>query len=277
MRPSVALLIAASLGPVSAVPLFDLPTITNPFGSITSPFTNALNGFIRGSNGKTGSGTATTTAAAPAKTSASSNLNGQKAGNNNGGSAATSAASSASTAASGNSLFNPNMPLPQVANAPAAGATGAPRLTSRQQATSLQSACQAWISDTGVVSNFQNIGSGLVGNAASFKQQAGIGLAAEKDELLHKAVIDGLIGNDPRVSKANLTLTNGSFQSVINGLQDMSIGGPARVADIAAINKVRCPEILPSIDTYCQVAAQFALAQGVIITAVSAVRPVACL
>jgi len=270
MRNAVALLVAASLGSVHAVPLFDLPTFTNPFGSFTSPFANAFNGLLPGHNGQA----TTTTAAAAAQTSpATSNQGGQKAGNN-GGSAATSAAAAAPS--TGNALFNPNMPLPPVPTAAAPGATGAPALTSRQQASALNSACQAWISDTGMVSNFQNIGSGLVGNAAQFKQQAGIALAAEKDELLHKAVIDGLIGNDPRVSKANLTLTNGSFQSVINGLQDMNVGGPARVADIPAINKVRCPEVLPSIDTYCQVAAQFAIKQGVVITALAAVRPTVC-
>jgi len=131
------------------------------------------------------------------------------------------------------------------------------------------------VSDTGVVSNFQNIGAGLVGNTQQFMSQANIALLAEKDELLHKADIDAIIGNDPTISLANLTLTDSSFQSVVNALQDMTTNGPARVADIAAINKVRCPQVLPAIDTYCAIAAQFAAAQGVTFSS-TAVRPLAC-
>jgi hypothetical protein len=266
------LLSAGALTPVQAS-LFNLPA--NPLASQISNIQNNINGFLNPSGGSNNNvlggllgqnkGQGSKTTAAPTTTAAAGG---------NGGNAANGGAPAVNTAA--NSLFNPNAPLPAVPTAPAAAATGAPALTNKQQASALQSACNAWVSDTGVVSNFQNIGTGLTTNAQQFKQQAGIGYNAEVDELLHKADIDNLIGNDPTISVANLTLTNGSFQSVVNGLQDMNLNGPARVGDIAAINAVRCPQILPAIDTYCQVAAKFAAKQGVTITATAAVRPSAC-
>jgi hypothetical protein len=93
------------------------------------------------------------------------------------------------------------------------------------------------------------------------------------DELTHKAILDGIIGNDPQVSIANLTLTNGVFQSVVDNLQIMSIQGKARVNLIDTINSVRCVQILPSIDAYCAVAARV-IGPGA--TLRKAVRPTAC-
>jgi hypothetical protein len=130
--------------------------------------------------------------------------------------------------------------------APAASAQGAPTTVSSQKAQQLQQACSAWVQDTGMVSNFLNLGQGQPVQTL-FQQMANVAFNAEVDELTHKAVLDGIIGNDPTVSIANLTLTNGSFQSVVSNLQIMSVQGRSRVGLINAINSVRCTQILPSI------------------------------
>jgi hypothetical protein len=124
-----------------------------------------------------------------------------------------------------------------------------------------------------MVSNFQNTGKGLAGNAAGFKQAANIGYNAEVDELTHKAILDQIIGNDPDVSIANQTLTNGCFQSVVDNLQIMSLQGPAQQKLIDNINMVRCTQVLPSIDTYMAVAARVIGAGATLRTAI---RPDAC-
>ena len=139
------------------------------------------------------------------------------------------------------------------------------------------------------MSNFQNIGKGTPAGpqfnaAAKVAYNASSHFTilpryrltttqAEVDELTHKAILDGIIGLDPQVSIANLTLTNGVFQSVVDNLQIMSIQGKARVNLIDTINSVRCVQILPSIDTYCAVAARVI---GAGATLRKAVRPTAC-
>lgn len=134
----------------------------------------------------------------------------------------------------------------QPAKAPLSSATGAPATVSAQQAKTLQQACDNWTKDTGIVSNFQNLGKTTAAGTA-FNSLANGAYVAEVDELTHKAILDGIIGNDPSVSIANLTLTNGVFQSVVDNLQIMSIQGKARVNLIDTINSVRCTQILPSI------------------------------
>jgi hypothetical protein len=106
---------------------------------------------------------------------------------------------------------------------PANSATGGPTSLTANQAQQLQTACDNWTKDTGIVSNFQDKGKGTNGQA--FKSLANGAFVAEVDELTHKAILDGIIGNDPTVSIANLTLTNGVFQSVVDNLQIMSLQG----------------------------------------------------
>src|ERR1700712_2612805 len=129
---------------------------------------------------------------------------------------------------------------------PAASANGAPTKVSAAVAKALQSACDSWSLDTGTVSGFQDGGKGAATGQA-FNVLANGAYTAEVDELTHKAILDNVIGNDPQVSIANLTLTNGVFQSVVDNLQIMSIQGKARVNLIDTINSVRCTQILPSI------------------------------
>jgi hypothetical protein len=124
-----------------------------------------------------------------------------------------------------------------------------------------------------MVSNFQNTGKSLAGTAAKFQNAANIGYNAEVDELTHKAILDQIIGNDPDVSIANQTLTNGCFQSVVDNLQIMSLQGPAQQSLIDNINMVRCTQVLPSIDTYMAVAARVIGAGATLRTAI---RPDAC-
>lgn len=96
-----------------------------------------------------------------------------------------------------------------------------------------------------------------IADPQQFKGIADGAFKAEVNELVQKGVLDQVIGNDPRVSLANLTLTNGVFQSVVDNLQIMSLQGQSRVNLIDAINQVRCTQVLPSIDTYMLIAAEY--------------------
>jgi hypothetical protein len=123
-----------------------------------------------------------------------------------------------------------------------------------------------------MVSNFLNIGNSTPAGI-QFNNAAEVAFKAEVDELTHKvrlvsfsshctlltshlAVLDQYIGNDPQVSIANLTLTNGVFQSVVDNLDIMAVQGKAKQNLITTINQYRCVQILPSIDTYLAVAAR---------------------
>lgn len=116
-----------------------------------------------------------------------------------------------------------------------------------------------------------NTGKSLTGN--TFNQGANIAYNAEVDELTHKAILDSVIGNDPDVSIANQTLTNGVFQSVVNNLQIMADQGANTQQLIDFISAVRCTQILPSIDTYLAVAARVV---GTGATLRTAIRPDTC-
>jgi hypothetical protein len=134
---------------------------------------------------------------------------------------------------------------------PSPAATGAPTSVDAATGAALLAAVSNWMTDTTMVSNFLN--NGGIMDAAAFPMAAHVAYAAEVDELTHKAVLDSVIGNDPQVSIANLTLTNGVFQSVVNNLQIMSVQGASKNNLIDAINQVRCTQVLPSIDTYMAV------------------------
>ncbi|KIW02110.1 uncharacterized protein PV09_06601 [Verruconis gallopava] len=153
-----------------------------------------------------------------------------------------------------NGTFGPFV-IPQK---PAANATGGPAIGSidARVIQAMQLAISNWQTDTGIVSLFLNNGPTTM-DEAQFKGIADGAFKAEVDELTQKAVLDQVIGNDPRVSLANLTLTNGVFQSVVDNLQIMSIQGRSRMNLISVINNVRCTQILPSIDTYMIVAAEY--------------------
>jgi len=126
-----------------------------------------------------------------------------------------------------------------------------------------------------MVSNFLNTGAALAGTASKEQAAANIGYNSEVDELAHKAILDQIIGNDPDVSIANQTLTNGCFQSVVDNLQILAAaGGPAQAQTlINNMNMVRCTQVLPSIDTYLAVAARV-IGNGA--TLRTAIRPDAC-
>lgn len=155
---------------------------------------------------------------------------------------------------------------------PAPGATGAPKSVGASKDRTLQAAVDGWAADTGMVSNFLNIGN-VTPKGQLFNSAANIAFAAEVDELTHKAALDKIIAADPQVSIASLTLTNGVFQSVVDNLQIMSVQGKGKQSLIDAINTVRCTQILPSIDTYMAVAAKV-IGPGAILR--TAVRPLAC-
>jgi hypothetical protein len=163
-------------------------------------------------------------------------------------------------------------PFAPPARAPAANAVGAPTTIDAATAKALQAACDNWSADTGKVSGFQDAGAGLPAGK-QFNAAANVGFLAEVDELTHKAILDKTIGLDPQVSIANLTLTNGCFQSVVNNLQVMSIQGKATQGLINTINSIRCTQVLPSIDTYMAVAAKL-IGPGA--TLRKAIRPAAC-
>lgn len=116
------------------------------------------------------------------------------------------------------------------------------------------------------------------------QQQARGALAAENDELNHKAVLDQMFltgarrNRDATVRQANNVLdTQGTFQFVVDGLQTLSRRGarmsPGQVsAMIRAINRDRCPQVLPAIDAYMAAAA----GAGQTGNALRAIRPSNC-
>jgi hypothetical protein len=107
-------------------------------------------------------------------------------------------------------------------------------------AADLATAVSNWMADTSMVSNFLNIGP-TIQNDVQFKQAATVAFNAEVDELTHKAVIDAANGADPNVVAANSTLaTGGSFQDVVDRLQQMSVQGKVAVGNIDLINQNRC-------------------------------------
>jgi hypothetical protein len=158
------------------------------------------------------------------------------------------------------------------AQRPAVIATGGPTNIDAKTAQTLQLAISNWETDTGIVSGFLNVALNVT-DAEQFMVIAGGAFQAEVDELKQKAVLDSIIGNDPRVSIANLTLTNGCFQSVVDNLQIMSVQGRVRLSLVDTIDQVRCTQILPSIDTYFVVAAAYI---GASIQQKRAVRPGQC-
>jgi hypothetical protein len=133
----------------------------------------------------------------------------------------------------------------------------------------------AWLQDTGAVSSFLDYAVSLFpGSPSDLLYQAWIALAAEKDELTHKAVLDSVFvfgdNADPNVLAAYQVLVNdGTFQSVVDLLQDMANTG--NLADVQLINSNRCANVLPAIDTYFAAAAH--VTGGV---AYPAIRPLAC-
>jgi hypothetical protein len=138
----------------------------------------------------------------------------------------------------------------------APGANARPAAVDARTAQMLQLAMSNWATDTGVVSGFQDAAA-LVADDDDFADIAAGAFRAEVDELTQKAALDAVVGSDPRVSVANLTLTNGAFQSVVDNLQIMSVQGRSRLSLVDAINAVRCTQILPSIDAYLVVAAEY--------------------
>ncbi|KAI4907692.1 hypothetical protein J4E90_009098 [Alternaria incomplexa] len=117
-------------------------------------------------------------------------------------------------------------------------------------ANDLATAVSNWMADTSMVSNFLNTGASIQNNV-QFKQAATVAFNAEVDELNHKAIIDAANGADPNVIAANSTLaTGGSFQDVVDKLQQMSVQGMAAAGNIDLINQNRCVNVLPNIDAY---------------------------
>ncbi|KAF2148102.1 hypothetical protein K461DRAFT_204348, partial [Myriangium duriaei CBS 260.36] len=130
----------------------------------------------------------------------------------------------------------------------------------------LAQAAAAWQRDTGIVSNFLNTATSLTGTA--FTRAASTALAAENDELTHKAVIDAAVPKTQSLRAANNALaTQGNFQNVVDLLQDMvNRGAKTAVTDTNQIDQGRCAKVLPNIDIYLAAAG----------TDLQAVRPDAC-
>jgi hypothetical protein len=93
------------------------------------------------------------------------------------------------------------------------------------------------------------------------------------DELTSKNVLDQFMPNNQNVKAANATLSNGSFQLVVDELGNMADNGRSQMAAIQKINNVRCVNVLPNIDTYMREAA-LTIGNGQAV--VQSVRPAAC-
>ena len=178
----------------------------------------------------------------------------------------------------------------------------------------IKNAVLAWQSDTGAVSNFLNFG---VDNAAAnaddidgtFRTEASSAHGSEVDELNHKLILDqqlcaggqsisnpvcgticspdanGVEQCSTALHDANDTLVaQGTFQSVVDLLQDMADNGFAQNGDISEINNGhdgiggRCNAVLPAIDTYFAQAAALLVSEfnDHSIDGMTAVRPAAC-
>lgn len=162
-----------------------------------------------------------------------------------------------------------------VSTAALPAATGGPSSVDPATAQSMQLAIRNWMSDTTLVSQFLNTGKSIQDDT-QFKKMADGAFKAEVDELTNMGVLMKVIGNDPRVSIANQTLLNGVFQMVVDNLQIMSFQGMAKSNLIDTINAGRCPQVLPSIDTYMVVAAEYMQASNISGFQSRAARPDAC-
>ncbi|KAI1269027.1 hypothetical protein F5Y18DRAFT_174752 [Xylariaceae sp. FL1019] len=131
----------------------------------------------------------------------------------------------------------------------------------RSEVTDIATAVNKWRADTGTVSQFLSTATGLSGSR--LVSAAKIALAAENDELTHKAVIDKYLGQDTTIKGADHTLVGDqTFQSVVDALQDFVDNGAKKTPEqvdrlVKNTNKVRCGAVLPAIDTYFRVSANF--------------------
>jgi hypothetical protein len=171
-----------------------------------------------------------------------------------------------------NNNNNNNGNAQQNANANGSNGRNPSGQVSQDQAQLMQTAIDAWMRDTGVVSNFLNIGPNIK-DEQTFKNQAQIAHSAEVDELTQKAVLDQFMPNNQNVKAANSTLSNGAFQLVVDRLDDMSRQGFSQKNGINDINKDRCVNVLPNIDTYMREGAN-TIGNGQVTQ--QSVRPAAC-
>jgi hypothetical protein len=137
----------------------------------------------------------------------------------------------------------------------------------------IATAAANWLQDTGFVSSYLDVAATLAPN--DVLSNGALALAAEKDELNHKAILDNFFifftdTPNQAVVNAKAVLESGTFQSVVDLLQDMSVTG--NVADVITINTVRCSQVLPAIDQYFIAVAE-ATGQA---TFAPAIRPAAC-
>jgi hypothetical protein len=149
-------------------------------------------------------------------------------------------------------------------------------LTIRQVALQdIDTAQSNWDADTGIVSSFLSTAKSL--DQADLTAQAGIALAAEKDELNWKAVLDSQFVFVSNPDSAAVLVDQGTFQIVVNGLQNLADNGATMTPDevttaVQSINQDRCTFVLPAIDQYF-IAAGNLIDNGNILTAV---RPTNC-
>lgn len=153
----------------------------------------------------------------------------------------------------------------------AAPSTAVPK---RQVQEDITTAMLNWLQDTGFVSSYLDQAASLA--PSDVLADGALALAAENDERNHKAVLDNFFvfetdTPNQNVINANTTLiTDGNFESVVMLLEDISVTG--NLADIMAINFVRCANVLPAIDAYF-----IAVAQATGSSFFSpAIRPLAC-
>lgn len=160
-----------------------------------------------------------------------------------------------------------------------------------REANQIKHAVFAWQQDTGIVSNFLNQAQARdFSGQAAYHHAASGALAAELNELVHKAVLDKDLPHTPEVENANTTLvTDGDFESVVQLLTDLTHlnfstdRGEIR-KDINHINfgnatvGGRCFGVLPAIDEYFNAAAKQVekLDGSKVLFGVSAIRPTAC-
>jgi len=236
-------------------------------------------------NSNTNSGNINSNGNTSNNSSGNGSSNNNNRGNSNSGNNTNLSTSSGNSNGSGTNVFQPasntanngaqngNKTTDNAAPQNGANSANQPSQVDAATAALMSTAVNAWMMDTGVVSNFLlNIGNSLT-DEMTFKNQAQIAHSAEVDELTHKAVLDQFMPNNVNVQKANSTLSNGAFQLVVDRLEDMAMQGRSQIQGITDINNDRCVNVLPNIDAYMREAA-LTIGNGQPIQ--QSVRPSAC-
>jgi hypothetical protein len=137
----------------------------------------------------------------------------------------------------------------------AALATPLPQFIPIPGRDALLAAASAWRDDTEGVSTLLALASQQGVGAPGVVNGGGqAALDQENNELTHKTILDIFFSFNPsdKIAGASAALTSGSFQKVVDGLQDFASNGASAQTDPTLLAQDRCRDVLPNIDIYFQ-------------------------